>query len=167
MIELRKTSKKEVRDYMLTGYACYLITQNGDTQKENIAFAQSYFAVQTRKQELIEERISYMERTEIRSRLKESEKLLSQNIYGRGAGDIRFGRIRSKGGGALFGVGGGIQHMILRIMDISDELYTKNKKHLLNLIFCATLIAGNRKISPRQKVNITVKALKFLRVFII
>ena len=103
MVQLGSGSKREVKDYILTRYACYLIAQNGDPKKEEIAFAQSYFAFQTRKQELIEDRIAYIERTEARGRLKESEKRLSQNIYERGVDDAGFARIRSKGDRALFG----------------------------------------------------------------
>ncbi len=103
MVELGSGAHRNVKDYMLTRYACYLIAQNGDTKKEEIAFAQSYFAIQTRKQELIEERISFIERTEARERLKSSEKRLSQNIYERGVDEQGFGRIRSRGDNALFG----------------------------------------------------------------
>lgn len=103
MVQIGSSAKRKIKDYMLTRYACYLIAMNGDPQKEAIAFAQSYFAVQTRKQELIEERIALIERTQARDKLKESEKRLSQNIYERGVDDAGFGRIRSKGDSALFG----------------------------------------------------------------
>ena len=103
MVQIGSSAKRKIKDYMLTRYACYLIAMNGDTQKEEIAFAQSYFAVQTRKQELIEERIALIERTQARDKLRESEKRLSQNIYERGVDDAGFGRIRSKGDSALFG----------------------------------------------------------------
>ena len=103
MVQLGSGSQRPVQDYMLTRYACYIIAQNGDPKKEEIAFAQSYFAIQTRNAELIEARLQLMSRLETRERLRSSEKQLSQNIYQRGVDDKGFGRIRSKGDTALFG----------------------------------------------------------------
>ena len=83
MVKIGSGAAKKLNDYMLTRYACYLIAQNGNSKKEEIAFAQTYFAVQTRKQEIIEDRIKLMNRLEAREKLKESEKQLSKNIYER------------------------------------------------------------------------------------
>ena len=103
MVQLGSGSLRDVQDFMLTRYACYLIAQNGDPKKEEIAFAQSYCAIQTRKAELIEERLNQIARLNTRERLRASEKQLSRNIYQRGVDDKGFGRIRSKGDSALFG----------------------------------------------------------------
>ena len=103
MVPIGSGAERPVDDIMLTRYACYLIAQNGDPRKEAIAFAQTYFAIQTRKQELIEERLQLQERLQARQKLTESETELSRNIYERGVDDRGFGRIRSKGDSALFG----------------------------------------------------------------
>ena len=103
MVPLGSGSERPIQDFMLTRYACYLIAQNGDPKKEEVAFAQSYFAVQTRKAELIEERLNEIARLNTRERLRSSEKQLSRNIFQRGVDDRGFGRIRSKGDQALFG----------------------------------------------------------------
>ncbi|MGE0793607.1 MAG: DNA damage-inducible protein D [Candidatus Woesearchaeota archaeon] len=102
-IHMPKGASKEIKDLMLTRYACYLIAQNGDPQKQEIAFAQTYFAIQTRKQELIEERIALKERFDAREKLSKSETELSKLIYERGVDELGFARIRSKGDEALFG----------------------------------------------------------------
>jgi DNA-damage-inducible protein D len=103
MVPLGSGSQREVSDFMCTRYACFLIAQNGDPRKEPIAFAQSYFALQTRKQEIIEERMLHVSRLAARNKLKESEKVLSELVYQRGVDDAGFGRIRSRGDASLFG----------------------------------------------------------------
>lgn len=135
LITAGKGAKRSVKDYMLTRYACYLIAQNGDPKKEEIAFAQSYFAIQTRKKELIEERISLIERTEARGRLRESEKILSQNIYERGVDDAGFGRIRSKGDRALFGG--------YTTQEMKDKLGVKDNRPLADFLPTLTIAAKN------------------------
>ncbi len=101
-INMPKSAEKTVDDVLLTRYACYLIAQNGDVRKPQIAFAQTYFAVQTRVAEIIEKRILDVERVQARAKLQETEKLLSGILYERGVDDAGFAIIRSKGDKALF-----------------------------------------------------------------
>jgi DNA-damage-inducible protein D len=103
MVAIGLNTERSVDDIMLSRYACYLVDQNGDPKKDEIAFAQTYFAVQTRKQELLEERIALQERLTARKKLTKTERELSGNLYQRGIDDKGFARIRARGDTALFG----------------------------------------------------------------
>ena len=134
-IPMPKGATKKIDDLILTRYACYLIAQNGDPRKEEIAFAQSYFAIQTRKQELIEERIALKERFVAREKLTKSETELSKLIYERGVDDKGFARIRSKGDNALFGG--------YNTKEMKNKLNISQKRPLADFLPTVTISAKN------------------------
>lgn len=133
MIELPKGAQREVGDLALTRYACYLIAQNGDPRKSEIAFAMTYFAVQTRKQELIEARLAEWERVQAREKLTASQKELSGVLYERGIDSHGFGRILSKGDAALFGG--------LTTQDMKDRLDVPDGRPLADFLPTITIKA--------------------------
>ncbi len=133
MVAVGSGAERQVEDILLTRYACYLVAQNADPQKQAVAFAQSYFALQTRKHELVEERIKLAERMEARERLTATEAQFSKNIFERGVDEKGFGRIRSKGDKALFG-GNTTQ-------DMKEKLNVPAKRSLGDFLPTVTILA--------------------------
>lgn len=162
MVKIGSEAEREIDDIMLTRYACYLIAQNGDPRKEEIAFAQSYFAVQTRKQELIEQRIALSERLHARQKLKDSETELSKLIYERGVDESGFARIRSKGDQALFGG--------LTTRHVKKKMGIPNNRPMADFLPTVTISAKNfateitnfnvQKNNLRGEVDITSEHVK-------
>lgn len=133
MVILGSGSKREIQDIMLTRYACYLIAQNGDPRKDEIAFAMTYFAIQTRKQEMVEKRLAEWERLHAREKLTLSEKELSGIIYERGVDSYGFARIRSHGDKTLFGG--------YTTQEMKSKLGVSNKRPLADFLPAVTVKA--------------------------
>ena len=118
MVDIGSGAERPIDDILLTRYACYLTAQNGDSRKKEVAFAQNYFAVQTRRAELVEQRLLDFERIKAREKLSQTEKLLSGILYERGVDNQGFAVIRSKGDLALFNLS---THMLKRKMGVPDK----------------------------------------------
>jgi DNA-damage-inducible protein D len=151
MVSLGSGSEREIDDYALTRYACYLIAQNGDPAKPAIAFAMSYFAVQTRQQEIIQERLTEIDRIKAREKLSETENLLSGIIYQRGVDNYGFANIRSKGDQALFG---GFSTQMMKV-----RLNTPDNRPLADFLPTVTIKAKDLA-TEMTNVNVVEKNLR-------
>jgi DNA-damage-inducible protein D len=146
-IAMPKGAEKEIDDILLTRYACYLIAQNGDSRKEQIAFAQNYFAVQTRRAEIIEQRILDYERVKARIKLAETEKVLSGILYERGVDGNGFAIIRSRGDQALFRMN---TSMLKRKLGVPNSRPVADFLHTVNLQ-AKDLAAGMTSVNVQAK----------------
>jgi DNA-damage-inducible protein D len=147
MVEIGSGAEKEIDEVLLTRYACYLIAQNGDSRKEQIAFAQNYFAVQTRRAEIIEQRILDYERVKARTKLAETEKVLSGILYERGVDNAGFAIIRSKGDQALFNLN---TSMLKRKLGVPANRPVADFLHTVNLQ-AKDLAAGMTSVNVQAK----------------